>query len=216
MELNPREKKMLQSPVDEAKYFYVWTLVRDVAHLLEKARDRELRPHGITVMQATVLHMIRMLGEEATPVALARVMFREAPTISSVLGRLEEQGLILKKRQGRRGGAIRLTLTPDGESDFTFDPEQGGGEQPKRPGAPAANPKTRFGGVGDWSRNPGNFLAADSKRKDKRCTQEDVYVCRRSTGTFASFEEARPGLRVATWVALLGAAGWAAYAASRR
>ena len=106
MELNPREKKMLQSPVDEAKYFYVWTLVRDVAHLLEKARDRELRPHGITVMQATVLHMIRMLGEEATPVALARVMFREAPTISSVLGRLEEQGLILKKRQGRRGGAM--------------------------------------------------------------------------------------------------------------
>ena len=116
MELNPREKKMLQSPVDEAKYFYVWTLVRDVAHLLEKARDRELRPHGITVMQATVLHMIRMLGEEATPVALARVMFREAPTISSVLGRLEEQGLILKKRQGRRGGAIWLTLTPEGEA----------------------------------------------------------------------------------------------------
>ena len=29
--------------------------------------------------------------------------------------RLENQALILKVRQGRRGGAIRLTLTPDGE-----------------------------------------------------------------------------------------------------
>ncbi len=62
----------------------------------------------------------------------------------------------------------------------------------------------------------GNFLAADSKRKDKRCSQEGVYVCRRSNGSFASFEEARTGLRVASWVALLGAAGWAVYAASRR
>jgi len=110
---------MLDGAVDETKYFYIWTLIRDICHLLEKSRDRELRQYGLTVMQATVLHMIDMLGGEATPVVLARVMFRETPTISSLLGRMEAQGLILKVRQGRRGGLIRLALTDEGQRALT-------------------------------------------------------------------------------------------------
>lgn len=115
MNISPREKRMMEGPVDETKRLYVWTLVRDVCHLMEKARDRELRQYGLTVMQATVLQMINMLGKEASPSALARVMFREAPTVSSMLNRMEKQRLIKKVREGRRNGLIRLVLTQEGK-----------------------------------------------------------------------------------------------------
>ncbi len=66
-------------------------------------------------MQVNALEIINLLGNEATPLALARVMFRETPTISSLLGRMTAQGLILKTRTGRRGGLIRLTLPDKGQ-----------------------------------------------------------------------------------------------------
>lgn len=79
---------------------------------------------------------------------------------------------------------------PDGDEDFTFDPEQGGNDSGKK----VANPVVAGGdggggkaGLGDWDKNPGNFLEMDQKCiewYEKHCVikfsqnkgKEDFYI----------------------------------------
>ena len=36
----------------DLEYFYLWTLIRNISHLIGKIRDRELSQYGLTVMQS--------------------------------------------------------------------------------------------------------------------------------------------------------------------
>jgi DNA-binding MarR family transcriptional regulator len=82
-----------------------------------RIRDEELSRYGVTLMQASVLYMVKALGDNATPRNLSRWLFREPPTISDGLARMEKQGLIKKIPMNYRG-QIRVVLTEAGERAY--------------------------------------------------------------------------------------------------
>jgi len=109
-----------KEPADpnETEYFYTWTLIRNLSHLLGKVRDRELSQYGVTVTQSSVLYMIKALGDRANPGNIARVLFREPTTISNTLIRMEKDGLIKRSQNPRRKSQVRISLTKEGERAY--------------------------------------------------------------------------------------------------
>ena len=102
----------------DSEYFYIWTLIRNLSHLLGKVRDRELSQYGITVTQSGILYMIKALGERANPGNIARVLFREPTTVSNTLIRMEKEGLVKRVKDSRRRSQVRITLTEKGERAY--------------------------------------------------------------------------------------------------
>lgn len=100
----------------ETDYFYLWTLLRNIAHMTGRIRDHELSRYGVTLMQSSILYMVKSLGDEATPSNIARWVFRAPPTVSDVLSRMEKQGLVKRVRQQR--GQVLVKLTAAGERAY--------------------------------------------------------------------------------------------------
>jgi len=98
-------------------YFYIWTLLRNIAHMTGRIRDRELSRYGVTLMQSSVLYMVKALGAEATPSNISRWVFREPPTVSDILSRMEKQGLVKRTKQKRKG-LVLIKLTAAGERAY--------------------------------------------------------------------------------------------------
>ncbi|RJQ37876.1 MAG: MarR family transcriptional regulator [Dehalococcoidia bacterium] len=109
---------ILATDLTEREYFYIWTLIRNLSHLLGKARDRELSQYGITVTQSGILYMIKALGGHANPGNIARVLYREPTTISNTLIRMEKEGLIKRTRDPKRKRQVRISLTKEGEQAY--------------------------------------------------------------------------------------------------
>jgi DNA-binding MarR family transcriptional regulator len=109
---------MIPDKFTDSEYFYIWTLIRNLSHLLGKVRDRELSQYGITVTQSGILYMIKALGERATPGNIARVLFREPTTISNTLIRMEKEDLVKRVKDSRRRSQVRITLTEKGERAY--------------------------------------------------------------------------------------------------
>jgi MarR family transcriptional regulator for hemolysin len=93
----------------------VWTLIRTISHLMERARARELARYGITVPQAGILRHIKQMGERATPSALARALFREPTSVSAILTRMEKLGLVERTAGPDRRNQVGIRLTERGE-----------------------------------------------------------------------------------------------------
>lgn len=99
-------------------YRHTWTLIRNISHLIGRARDRELSQYGITIMQSAILYMVKAFGEQATPGNIARAMYREPTTVSNTLIRMEKQGLVHRFHDTMRRSQVRITLTEEGERAY--------------------------------------------------------------------------------------------------
>jgi len=93
----------------------LWILMSQVHSGLYRARDTELRPMGIPIMHTTVLWALKVLGRPATPAEISRMIDRRHQSVLQLLERMEKQGLVNVERSDRRGGPVKLTLTPKGE-----------------------------------------------------------------------------------------------------
>jgi DNA-binding MarR family transcriptional regulator len=87
-------------------------------HAMAKGRDRELAPYNITTEQAGVLHTIRAIGYSPTIREISLWLMREAHTITNLVARMEEKGLVIKFRELHNKKAVRVALTPKGEEAF--------------------------------------------------------------------------------------------------
>ena len=95
-----------------------WTIIRNVSHLMERIRNRELSQYGINTRQAGLLRHVKALGDEATPVTIARTMFREPTSVSAILIRMEKQGLVKRIKDRRQKNQVRVYLTEKGEDAY--------------------------------------------------------------------------------------------------
>ena len=105
----------MSAEIRERESFYLWALIRNISHLMGRARDRELSQFGLTVTQSAILSAIKRLGEAATPGSIAQFLYRESTTISNTLIRMEKQGLVKRTRNPMRRREVRITLTGQGE-----------------------------------------------------------------------------------------------------
>ena len=98
--------------------FELWVLVNQVRDLLLKAREKELRPHGITATQAAALFVIEAIGNEATATEISRWLLREHHTVSGLLSRMEKEGLISRSKDFPIRSLARVTLTEKGRQAY--------------------------------------------------------------------------------------------------
>jgi DNA-binding MarR family transcriptional regulator len=92
------------------EYFMLWVLIAQTRDGILRARERDYARYGISNERRAVLYMIENNGGSATPVEIARDLFRELHSITEMLKRMEKDGLIERyKGTGRSKVKVRLT-----------------------------------------------------------------------------------------------------------
>lgn len=87
------------------------TLVYAVSAIMRKASDRALAPWGLSVAQAPVLAILREARRPIMITEVARRLYLETPSVTTMVDRLTERGLVerLKDPKDRRKTLVALT-----------------------------------------------------------------------------------------------------------
>ncbi len=98
--------------------YELWGLLDQAAHAMERAREDELRPIGLSMMHAAVLYIVKAGKGPVTPAQISRWLFREPHSVSGLLQRMEKQGLVKRAKDLERKNVVRVTLTEQGEEAY--------------------------------------------------------------------------------------------------
>lgn len=98
--------------------YELWLLLNQVRDVLLKAREKELRLHGVTATQAAALFIIEAIGNEATATEISRWLLREHHSVSGLLSRMEKEGLISRSKDFPIKSLARVTLTEKGRQAY--------------------------------------------------------------------------------------------------
>ena len=116
------EKWGLEMPVREDtpianEYFLLWVLIAQTKDAILRARERDYARFGISNDRRAVLYAIESNGGAATPVEISRSLLRELHSVTEMLKRMEEDGLILREKTSGRS-RIQARLTEKGLDVF--------------------------------------------------------------------------------------------------
>lgn len=95
-------------------------LLSEAHRLITATAEKELKPLGITSAQTGVLYVLHMMKKKdisPTPAEIARWLSRRPMTISALLDRMEEQGLVTQKRD-IRPREIHVEMTDKGKKTY--------------------------------------------------------------------------------------------------
>ena len=95
-----------------------WAEISMTSSVLRKAWEMELAEFGLTVPQVLVLELLAASQQPLTPGKLAQLMYRRPHTVSALLGRMEKQGLIRRKRDPKRENTVKVSMTKKGRETF--------------------------------------------------------------------------------------------------
>ena len=96
-------------------------LLHHVRDITFRAREKELNQYGITPTQSAILDTIKLFEankEKVTIDKLARHLFRAHHTISTILTRMENDGLIRKVTSGGKRRRIDIIFTEKGQEAY--------------------------------------------------------------------------------------------------
>jgi len=82
---------------------------------ITRDRQEELRRYDIHHRRAAVLLVIKDIGDSATPSKIARRLRRRRHSISRLLTKMEQDGLVRKSKDLDRRNWVRITLTEKGQ-----------------------------------------------------------------------------------------------------
>jgi len=97
------------------KYYGLWLLLILVKDVIHRARQEELRQVGITANEAGVLFYAQALGNRATPAEISRCLFKRPHSISTLISKMEKEGLVKKVNDLGRKNLVRVELTAKGQ-----------------------------------------------------------------------------------------------------
>jgi DNA-binding MarR family transcriptional regulator len=102
-------------------YYNLYILLAQTRMALQKLRQKELAIYKISSHQAHALFIIQLietLGGKATPAEIARWYFREPHSVSQLLKRMKNQGLVRKIRDSEKKNQILIVITDKGKEAF--------------------------------------------------------------------------------------------------
>lgn len=99
------------------EFFVLWVLVAQTKDAILRARERDYARYGISNDRRAVLFFIQNNGGRATPVEIARGLFRELHTVTEMLKRMERDGL-LERHDGHGRSRVEVNLTEKGLEVF--------------------------------------------------------------------------------------------------
>jgi DNA-binding MarR family transcriptional regulator len=95
--------------------FELWVLLHQTRDAIFKAREKELARFGTSTMVAGALFIINSIRDPATPAEVSRWIFREPHTVTALLKRMEQDGLITRTKDLPRANMVRISLTEKGK-----------------------------------------------------------------------------------------------------
>lgn len=98
--------------------FKLWGLMHRTSYGMFRAREKELQQSGISSMHAAILFFIKSMKGKATPAEISHWIFRESHSVSEILSRMEERGLIKRVRDPERKNRIRIVMLERGEKVY--------------------------------------------------------------------------------------------------
>ncbi len=108
----------MKTVVASREDYELWVLLDQTCAAMMRAKENELRPAGISGMQAAVLFIVKTVKGPATPAEISRWLFREPHSVSGLLNRMEKDGLVRKVKDLDRKNLIRVALTEKGEEAY--------------------------------------------------------------------------------------------------
>ena len=97
---------------------FLWVMLHQARDAIFKVREKELKKYNISTTKAAVLFNIQAIGYEATASEIARHLLRESHSISTILSRMEKQGLVKKVKDLDRKNMVRVYLTDKGKKVY--------------------------------------------------------------------------------------------------
>jgi DNA-binding MarR family transcriptional regulator len=94
--------------------YELWWLVSQARDAILRAREKELMQYGVSAIQSMVLFTIQAIGHRATPAEISRWLFRQPHGVSSLLSRMEKDGLVERIKDLDRKNMVRIALTKKG------------------------------------------------------------------------------------------------------
>jgi DNA-binding MarR family transcriptional regulator len=101
-----------------ASAFTTWSLLHQAYSLIYKNLDQSMTKAGISQAQASVLVVLKSVGRPLPLSRLARLLVQEAQSVTSLVDRLENRGLVRRVPDSRDRRVINVQLTGEGESLF--------------------------------------------------------------------------------------------------
>ena len=97
--------------------FLLWVLIAQTKDAILKARQRDYARFGISDDRRAILYIIMDNGGTATPVVIARNLFRELHSVTEMLKRMEKDGLV-ERRKGTGRSKVEVVITQQGIDVF--------------------------------------------------------------------------------------------------
>jgi DNA-binding MarR family transcriptional regulator len=98
--------------------YKLWVLLEQVRTGFVVARDKELADFGISTIMGGVLAIVNAIGNEATPAQISRWIMRRAHSVSGLVERMAQKGLIRKSKDLHKKNLVRVTITDKGQKAF--------------------------------------------------------------------------------------------------
>ena len=117
---------------DSTKYYSysdadhdLWMLLTHTRYAIYRAREKELQRYGVSPEQVGVLFIVQALGNRATPSEIARLIIRQPHTVSALIERMAEKGLVKKMHDLDRKNLVRVSLTEKGQKVYDISTKRG-------------------------------------------------------------------------------------------
>jgi len=106
-----RQKQEWKARLDSTRGMAQWKAIYQAYNAVYKLTELALLPHGLSLPQLHLLSILKGAGETLTTGEISRAMVRQSQTMTGVLDRLEEPGLVERvfDRRDRRKTWVRLT-----------------------------------------------------------------------------------------------------------
>jgi len=108
----------MNTPTFSDKVYNLWVLLQQAGDTMFRVREKELAEHGITPAETMALFVIQTAGENAMPIEISRWMLREPHTITGLLNRMENRGLITKSKDPHNKHLVRVSSTEKGKQAY--------------------------------------------------------------------------------------------------
>lgn len=103
----------------------LWILLTHTRYAIYRAREKELLRYGVSPEQVGVLFIVQALGSRATPSEIARSILRQPHTVSALIERMAEKGLVKKMHDLDRKNLVRVSLTEKGQKVYDISTKRG-------------------------------------------------------------------------------------------
>lgn len=106
-------KQIMDDPFPNDKEYNLWLLLSQTRSAIFRARQEKVG-HYLHPNQALALCTIWGYNGQATPAIISRSLFLERHSVSELISRMEEKGLVKKTRDEKKKNVVRVAITEKG------------------------------------------------------------------------------------------------------